>query len=86
MGKIFYNVDMAQAIRRIKRPVKGLVMDIKGMPNYLAVTVYEENVMEYRESEREAIMSYLLMVKDVIESYGVPCEIIGGTKMPRERV
>ena len=85
MGKIFYNVDMAQAIRRIKRPVKGLVMDIKGMPNFLAVTVYEENVMEYRESEREAIMSYLLMVKDVIESYDVPCEIIGGKNMPRER-
>lgn len=68
---------MAQAVRRIKQPVKGLVMDIRGLPQFLAVSVYEENVMEYNDGQREAIMEYLIMVREVIRSYGVPCEIQG---------
>jgi hypothetical protein len=77
MEKIYYNVEMAKAIRKIKKPVKGLVMDIRGLPQFLAVAVYEENIMEYNDSQREAIMTYLLLVKDVIESFGVRCEIVG---------
>lgn len=68
---------MAQAVRRIKQPVKGLVMDIRGLPQFLAVSVYEENIMEYNDGQREAIMEYLIMVREVIRSYGVPCEIQG---------
>jgi len=81
--KIFYNIDMAKSIRNIKKPVKGLWMDIRARPNYLAVTVYEENVMEYNESQRSAIMEYLLMVREVIESYGVRCEIEGIKYRPK---
>ena len=77
MAKITYNLDMAKAIRRIKKPVKGLVMDIRGLPEFLCVAVYEENIMEYSDSQREAIMEYLIMVREVIRSYGVPCEIQG---------
>ena len=47
MAKIRYTVDMAKKIREIKVPVKGLKMDIRARPNYLAITVYEDNVMEY---------------------------------------
>ena len=77
MEKIRYTVDMAKKIREIKVPVKGLKMDIRARPNYLAVTVYEENVMEYNESQRMALMEYLLKVRDLIMSYGTPCEIEG---------
>jgi len=84
-GRIVYNLNMAAAVRRIKQPVKGLVMDIKGLPNFLAVTVYEENILEYSDSQREAIMSYLIMVRDVIRSYNVPCELNGETYIPRKR-
>jgi predicted methyltransferase len=55
----------------------------KGLPNFLAVTVYEENILEYNDYQREAIMSYLIMVRDVIRSYNVPCELHGETHMPR---
>lgn len=77
MTRIHYDIDMAKAVRRIKKPVKGLVMDIRGLPEFLAVSVYEENIMEYNDSQREAIMEYLIMVREVIRSYGVPCEIQG---------
>ena len=77
MEKITYTIDMAKKIREIKVPVRGLKMDIRARPNYLAVTVYEENVMEYNESQRMALMEYLLKIRDLIMSYGTPCEIEG---------
>jgi hypothetical protein len=77
MEKITYTVEMARKIREVKVPVKGLVMDIKARPNYLALTVYEDNVMEYNESQRWQLMEYLLLVRKLIQSYGTPCEIEG---------
>ena len=68
---------MAKKIRDVKVPVKGLIMDIRARPNYLALTVYESNIMEYNESQRMHIMEYLLMVRKLIQSYGTPCEIEG---------
>ena len=77
MEKIFYNLDMAKNIRKIKMPVKDLKMDVRARPNYLALTVYEENVMQYDIDKRADIMEYLLLCKQLIESYGVRCEIEG---------
>lgn len=77
MEKITYTIDMAKKIREMKVPVRGLKMDIRARPNYLAITVYEENVMEYNESQRMALMEYLLRVRDLIMSYGTRCEIEG---------
>lgn len=68
---------MAKKIRDVKVPVKGLKLDIKARPNYLALTVYEDNVMEYNESQRMQLMEYLLLVRKLIQSYGSPCEIEG---------
>jgi hypothetical protein len=77
MVKISYTVDMAKKIRDIKVPVKGLILDIRARPNYLALTVYESNIMEYNESQRMQLMEYLLMIRNLITSYGTPCEIEG---------
>jgi hypothetical protein len=77
MAKIKYSVEMAKKVREIKVPVKGLRLNVIARPNYLALTVYEENVMEYNESQRMQLMEYLLMVRSLIQSYGSPCEIEG---------
>ena len=84
MARIVYSQEMARAIRRIKPPVNGLVMDIKALPEFLAVTVYEENIMEYDDSQREQIMQHLILVRDLIKSYGTPCHINGEQNMPRK--
>ena len=68
---------MAKAVRQVKQPVKGLKMDIRARPNYLALTVYESNIMEYNDGQRADIMQYLLLVRQLIQSYGTPCEIEG---------
>jgi hypothetical protein len=77
MAKIFYNVEMAKAIRKIKKPVKSLQLDIKAMPDWIALVVYEENIMQYEIDKRADIMEYLILCKNLIESYGVRCEIEG---------
>jgi hypothetical protein len=77
MVKIAYTVDMAKKVREIKVPVKGLILDVRARPNYLALTVYESNIMEYSETQRMAVMDYLLLVRKLIMSYGSPCEIEG---------
>jgi len=77
MEKISYTTEMARKIRGIKPPVKNLILDVRARPNYLALTVYESNIMEYNETQRMAIMDYLLTVREFIMSYGTPCEIEG---------
>jgi len=77
MANIKYTLEMAKKIREIKVPVKNLKLDIRARPNYLALTVYEENIMEYSESQRMALMEYLLLVRQLIMAYGTPCELEG---------
>jgi hypothetical protein len=77
MAKITYTVDMAKRVRDIKCPVKNLRLDIRARPNYLALTVYESNIMELNENQRMNVMEYLLLVRNLITSYGTPCEIEG---------
>jgi hypothetical protein len=84
MEKIKYTTEMAKKIRSIKPPVKTLIMDIRARPNYLALTVYESNIMEMSETQRMAVMDYLLTVREFIMSYGTPCEI-EGMKYTHER-
>jgi hypothetical protein len=84
MAKISYDIGMAKAVRQLKQPVKGLKMDVVARPNYLALTVYESNIMEYNDGQRADIMEYLLLVRQLIQSYGTPCEI-EGVKYDSER-
>ena len=85
MARIFYNIEMAKALRELTPPVKGFVLDMKAMPDFLALTVYEENIMEYSETQRADIMEYLLTAKKLIESYGVRCEIMGVKYLPGKK-
>jgi len=75
--KIVYTVEMAKKIREMKSPVKNLILDVRARPNYLALTVYESNIMEMTESQRFQVMEHLLLVRNLIMSYGTPCEIEG---------
>lgn len=78
--RIFYNVDMAKALRKVKPPYKNLIWDVRLRPNYLAIVVYEENIMEFSVDQRVNIMEYLMMLRKIIESYDVRCELEGSTK------
>ena len=84
MGQVSYK-DIAKAIRQIKPPVKRLTVDVVLHPDYLSLRVCEDEVMEYEINQRADIMKYLLMLREMVNSYGVRCEIEGAASAKRRR-
>ena len=84
MVQVLYD-DIAKAIRQLKPPVKKLTVDIVTHPDFLSLRIYENEVMEYEINQRADIMQYLLMMRDVVQAFGVRCEIDGGKNVPRKK-
>lgn len=84
MTNVLYD-DIAKAIRQLKPPVKSLTVDVVTHPDYLSLRVYEEEIMQYEIDKRADIMQYLLLMRKIVESFGVRCEIDGGKYIPRRR-
>ena len=74
---VFYNKEMSNAVRGIKKPVSDLQMDIVQYPEFLCLRLYEDNFAKYSGIRKEMVIDYLGKVKKVIESYGVRCELEG---------
>lgn len=77
MDQVYYTKEMAKAIRDIKAPYSGIKLDIRKRPNYIALTVHEDNIMEFSQDQRMNIMEYLLQVRAMIQNFGVRCELEG---------
>jgi hypothetical protein len=84
MVDVLYD-DIAKAIRQLRAPVKNLTVDIVTHPQYLSLRVYEEEIMEYEINQRADIMQYLLLMRKIVQSFGVRCEIDGGKFVPRKK-
>ena len=80
---VFYNEEMAKAIRNIVKPSNKLLMDIVKYPEFLAIRLYEDNFIQFDGSKKEMVIDYVSKVKKLIESYGVRCELEG---VPSEKV
>lgn len=80
---VFYNKEMAQKIRELNKPVHDLRMHIVKYPEFLAIRLYEDNFLQYDGTAKMRVIEYVEMVKKIIESYGVRCELEG---KPSERI
>jgi len=80
---VFYNEEMAKAIRNIVKPSNKLLMDIVKYPEFLAIRLYEDNFIQFDGIKKEMVIDYVGKVKKLIESYGVRCELEG---VPSEKV
>jgi hypothetical protein len=76
-SKVSYNKNMAKAIRQIKKPFPGIVIDIAEYPEFLTIRMYEDNIMSFDINQRVLITDYISLVRKMIESYGVRCEFEG---------
>ena len=74
---VFYTKEMAIKIRELKKPVENLKMDVVKYPDFLALRIYEDNFKQYDGSIKERVIEYITLVKNIIESYGVRCELEG---------
>ena len=80
---VFYNAEMAKKIRQLNKPVNDLKMNIVQYPEFLAIRLYEDNFMQYDGTAKMRVIEYVEMVKKIIESYGVRCELEG---KPSDRI
>lgn len=76
-SNIVYTKQMANDVRKIKKPIPDLIIDIVKYPDFLTIRMYEDNIMKNDINMRVRITDYINMVRKVIESYGVRCEFEG---------
>jgi hypothetical protein len=74
---VFYTKEMARKLREVKKPANDLQMDIVEYPEFLAIRLYEDNFSQYDGSLKLRVIDYVEMIKKIIESYGVRCELEG---------
>ena len=79
---VFYTEEMKKKVHEIKKP-SLLLMDIVMYPDFLALRLYEDNFLQFEGIKKEMVIDYVKKVKQLIESYGVRCEMEG---KPSERV
>ena len=79
---VFYTEEMKKKVHEIKKP-SLLLMDIVMYPDFLALRLYEDNFLQFEGIKKEMVIDYVKKVKQLIESYGVRCELEG---RPSERV
>ena len=79
---VFYTEEMKKKVHEIKKPQLPL-MDVVMYPDFLALRLYEDNFLQFEGIKKEMVIDYVKKVKQLIESYGVRCEMEG---KPSERV
>lgn len=77
-----YTPEMAAAVRKVKKPYR-FTLAIVEHSNAFTLRVYEDEIMRFTDKERLFIMKYLVDVKEVLESFGVGCELEGAKGGPR---
>ena len=75
---VFYTEEMKKKVHEIKKP-SLLLMDIVMYPDFLALRLYEDNFLQFEGIKKEMVIDYVKRVKQLIESYGVRCEMEGKT-------
>lgn len=73
---------MRKAIKQIKSPYKGLVVDFVDMGKYLYLRIYENQIMSMSSTQQLGVMEYLQLLRITIESYGITCHFEGAKGDP----
>jgi len=77
-----YDIEIRTAIRGIKKPFHGLVVDVVMHDTWVELRVYEDQIMELSDLQQQEIMAYLLACKTKIKSFGIRCEPLGAAGKP----
>lgn len=78
-----YSKEIAQALRNVQKPFPQLKISVLEYPDFLQVNVFENQIMGLSDEQRGAVFDYLIICRDMVQSYGVKCELGGLTGDPR---
>lgn len=77
-----YTREMSLAIKQIKPPYNGMVVDFVEFPDYVGIRVYENQIMSMSESQKVSVMEYLQLLRVTLESFGVKANFDGAKGDP----
>jgi hypothetical protein len=80
-----YGIQEGLAIRNVKKPSFKFTMDTIEHPDYVELRIYEDEIMEFNETQRFEVMEYLIMCQRVVESFGHKCYPGGVVGKPPRR-
>jgi hypothetical protein len=59
------------------KPPYNIVIDIVEMPKFLALRVYENEIMALSNEKQMIIMEHLFKLKGIVEQFGYVCDFQG---------
>lgn len=59
------------------KPPYNIVVDIVEMPDFLALRVYENEVMALSNEKQMIVMEYLFKLKEIVHKFGYKCDFQG---------
>lgn len=65
-----YTKEMLIAVRTVKPPYPGLAIDFVEFPDYLAIRIYENQIMALPEGHKVSVLEYLHHLRDILLKMG----------------
>lgn len=79
-NKFTYTKEMQVAVRTVKPPYPGLAIDFVEFPDYLAIRVYENQIMSLPEGHKVSLMEYLHKLRNILVAFGISKVYFDGAK------
>lgn len=68
------------------KPPYNIVVDIVETPGYLALRVYENEVMSLSSDKQLIVMEYLHKLRNIVMTFGIKCHFQGVPGDPPRRI
>lgn len=75
--KILKYDPLVYKVLKDNKPPYNIVVDLVEMPNFLALRVYENEVMALSNEKQMIVMEYLFKLKGIVEQFGYICDFQG---------
>lgn len=75
-----YTKEMMLAVRTVKPPYQRLAIDFVEFPDYIAIRIYENQIMALPEGEKVSVLEYLHKLRDILIAMGATRVYFDGVK------
>lgn len=75
-----YTKEMMAAVRTVKPPYPGLAIDFVEFDDYLAIRIYENQIMALPDGHQVSILEYLHRLRGILISLGAKKVYFDGVK------
>lgn len=77
-----YIDPLVAKVLKENKPPYNIIVDIVQMPKFIALRVYENEVMSLSKEKQMIVMEYLFKLKGIVETFGYTCDLEGSPGDP----